>query len=83
MQAIWPGLLLGSLLFGFLALVDFAIGERLGDSPAFYVVVMAILALTFHACAFLLLPLRALQSETERLRKLMAGALAFFRRRRP
>lgn len=82
MQAVRPGLLLGALLFGFLALVDRAISTPLGHAPAAYVLVMTMLALLFYAGVFLLLPLRALESEAARCRTLAAGSLTCFRRRR-
>ena len=82
MHAVRPGLLLGALLFGFLALVDRAISLPLGHAPAAYVLVMSMLGLLFYTGVFLLLPLRALESEAARWRKLAAGSLTFLRRRR-
>jgi teichuronic acid exporter len=81
-QAVSPGLLLGALLFGFLALVDQVMGSHLSTAPGTYALVMSTLALLFYASTFLLLPLRALESEAARWRTLAAGALPFLRRRR-
>ena len=82
-HAVSPGLLLGTLLFSFLALIDQLISSPLRNAPGAYMLVMAILAFIFYAALFLLLPMRALESEAARCRKLAAGSLTFLRRRRP
>jgi teichuronic acid exporter len=74
-RATVPGLLLGALLFGFLALVDHALGDWQRLRPAIYLVTMAALGCVFAVAAFLWLPLPALRTESARWRELLAKCL--------
>jgi teichuronic acid exporter len=82
-QAVTPGLLLGALLFAFLAVIDYLTGDWARGKPALYLVAMSVSGGMFSAAAFLFLPFRALESEAARWRKLVAGVLTLFRRRQP
>jgi teichuronic acid exporter len=83
LRAVVPGLSLGALLFAFLAVLASAMSGWAHDRPALYLTAMSACGGLFSAIAFLFLPLRGLESEAERWRKLAVGALAFCYRRRP
>jgi TRAP-type C4-dicarboxylate transport system permease small subunit len=82
LRAVTPGLLLGALLFAFLAAIDYVTGAWARDRPVLYLVAMSASGGLFSASTFVLLPLRMLESESERWRKLLADILTFFRLRR-
>jgi teichuronic acid exporter len=82
LRAVGPGLLLGAMLFAFLAVIDYLIGRQLERIPAIYVLVMSVLASLFYGGAFLMVPLRALDSEAARWRKIAARRLSVLNRRR-
>lgn len=80
LRAATPGLVLGALTFGMLALLDWAVGDWQRTRPALYVLSMSVLGGAFAVGAFLLLPLPALRSEAARWRALVADRLAPLRR---
>ncbi len=68
MAAVTPGLLLGTLLFAALALMDFALGEHKSTAPFTYLFTMTIIGAVTYGAAFLLLPIPSLHSEASRWR---------------
>jgi teichuronic acid exporter len=81
LRAVTSGLILGALLFAFLALIDHALGDWDRIRPALYLTVMSALGGGFAMAAFLLLPLPALQTESARWRELVARRLKLPNRR--
>jgi O-antigen/teichoic acid export membrane protein len=76
-KAISPGLLLNSLLFLVLALTDSLTGDLISTSPALYLLFMVVPGSLVYMAAFLLLPITALQSESDRWQQKINGSLNF------
>jgi len=74
-RAITPGFILNSMLFVFLATVDFLFRHFGVGSQAYYLVVMALLGAVFYGVAFLVTPISSTQSETDRWRSKINGSV--------
>jgi predicted permease len=75
LKAVTPGLVLNSLLFGFLAGVHFALSGLKGTAPATYLMLMAISGAMFYGTIFLLIPLPQIRDEADRWRQKLARRL--------
>lgn len=77
MKAVAPGLVLNSILFLVLAIVDSQIHELKTMNPGIYVLTMAIPGLIAYSIVFFLIPIASLQTEVVRWRQIINGRLAF------
>lgn len=75
LNAITPGLVLNTLLFGFLAAVHFSIADLKETTPAIYLVLMAISGAAFYGTIFLLIPITSIRDEAERWRQKLTSSL--------
>jgi O-antigen/teichoic acid export membrane protein len=76
-KAVAPGLVLNSILFLVLVIVDSLIHELKITSPGVYILAMAIPGLLAYLTAFFLIPIPSLQTEVVRWRQKINGGLAF------
>jgi O-antigen/teichoic acid export membrane protein len=77
MKAIAPGLVLNSILYLVLVIVDSLTHELKMTNPGVYVLAMAIPGLVAYATAFFLIPIQSLKTEVVRWRQQINGGLAF------
>ncbi len=83
LQSATPGLILNSLLFAVLGVASHALGSLQTSLPAIYLFVMLFAGLASYVAAFVLLPIPALKSESERWKHEIAVRLPFlFQQRR-
>jgi O-antigen/teichoic acid export membrane protein len=82
-KAAAPGLSLSAMLLAVLALLDHALGTHQTSAPLLYLLVLTLCGGLFYAAAFLLIPIPALQTESERWRQKLGGGLAFIRKALP
>lgn len=75
LKAITPGLILNTLLFGFLAAVHFVFSALKETAPAVYLVLMAISGAAFYGTIFLLIPIPSICDEAERWRQKLTSIL--------
>jgi len=74
-RAVTPAVILNGLLAAFLAVLDFEIAHLATAAPIYYLVAMGIGGGTVYACAFLFLPIPALESEAARWRQRGLGVM--------
>jgi len=74
-KAITPGLILNSMLFVFLATVDFLFRHFGSGSQVYYLAAMVVLGSLFYCVAFLVTPIPSTQSETDRWRSKINGSV--------
>lgn len=77
LSAAAPGLSLSGLLFIFLLVINFLLGDIRSEWPALYLLIMTVSGAAFYITAFLLLPISSLQSEAVRWRQKLSGGLSF------
>ena len=75
LAALTPGLLLNTVLFGFLAALDLGLSPFKTSAPIVYLGVMSLMGGTAYAALFLFLPIPALHDEASRWRQVIARAL--------
>jgi teichuronic acid exporter len=75
LHALFPGLILNMLLFGFLAAMHFAFGTLKETAPAIYLVMMSISGAAFYGTIFLLIPIPSIRNEAIRWRQLLMSGL--------
>lgn len=81
LNAVAPGLSLSALLFGALALIDFALHADESLHPIAYITVMSVGGGLVYVLAFLFIPIASLRSEVIRWRQTAAGGVALITRR--
>jgi len=74
-RAITPGFILNSMLFFFLAIIDFLFRHYGLGSQAYYLAAMTVLGAVFYGFAFLVMPIPSTQSETDRWRSKINGSV--------
>ena len=77
MKAIAPGLVLNSILYLVLVIVDSLAHELKMTNPGTYILVMVISGLIAYSAAFLLIPIPSLKTEVARWRQKINGGLTF------
>jgi O-antigen/teichoic acid export membrane protein len=77
MKAVVPGLVLNSILYLVLIIVDSQVHELKITNPAVYILAMAASGMIAYATAFFLIPIPSLKTEVARWREKISGGLAF------
>ncbi len=70
-KAFFPGMLLGTILFLMLGLVDFLLGDIETAYPILYLLTMSTIGAITYIVAFLSIPIHSLNSEVQRFRKII------------
>jgi O-antigen/teichoic acid export membrane protein len=77
-RALTPGLALSTLLFAVLSVVHVTTFDLVTDAPLVYLLVMCLVGGLTYAAAFLLIPIRSLQTEAARWRQKLRASLDLF-----
>jgi O-antigen/teichoic acid export membrane protein len=80
-SALSPGLMLNTLLFLVLAVIDATTGELGKTTPWLYLLIMVIPGVLVYMAAFLFLPILSLRTESSRWRNKINGSLSFISKR--